>query len=293
MKRPANILHLLLATVLFVLTAACTKTSTYSEQDRPDNVPESAIWSGGPDGGEWIEFVERHGGMYRYRIYRDCDGSLLLDADFRLTGSTRPEYSGWEKSVCCFEELDGGVFNLSFARKTEGQDSCYVLQATDLPYGGYYRQIGQLCIKHPVTFWDWHDQQPVVIYNDSIHDSVTTVCRNDSSVNEVVMFVITDKSSERFQVIAFSGNSDSIFAKGWIEKSRHITVYPKTEDEIVFYKQADFDSETVAKYRIEELPEVMSVLDFDVAEWLYVEYTHADTIRNGWIPPCWYSSNPY
>ena len=110
MKRPANILHLLLATVLFVLTAACTKTSTYSEQDRPDNVPESAIWSGGPDGGEWIEFVERHGGMYRYRIYRDCDGSLLLDADFRLTGSTRPEYSGWEKSVCCFEELDGGVF---------------------------------------------------------------------------------------------------------------------------------------------------------------------------------------
>lgn len=50
--------------------------------ERPVNVPAQAIWKGGHDGGHWIELVNMKNDTIRFRIYRDFDGALILDADF-------------------------------------------------------------------------------------------------------------------------------------------------------------------------------------------------------------------
>lgn len=51
---------------------------------RSENVPKTAIWSGGCDGGHWFEQVGRISvnNRYRIRIYNDYDGNLELDAEF-------------------------------------------------------------------------------------------------------------------------------------------------------------------------------------------------------------------
>lgn len=52
--------------------------------ERPVNVPISSVWIGGCDDGNWIELVENNSIYYRFRIYRDWDGELELDAKFKL-----------------------------------------------------------------------------------------------------------------------------------------------------------------------------------------------------------------
>ena len=50
--------------------------------ERPVNVPVSAVWQGGCDGGNWMELVDIKDDTIRLRIYRDWNGELILDADF-------------------------------------------------------------------------------------------------------------------------------------------------------------------------------------------------------------------
>jgi hypothetical protein len=53
-----------------------------SDPDKPLNVPTSAIWAGDCDGGNWIELVDIKKDTVRFRIYRDWNGELILDANF-------------------------------------------------------------------------------------------------------------------------------------------------------------------------------------------------------------------
>jgi hypothetical protein len=70
--------------------------------EKPTNVPASAVWKGGCDGGSWIELVSIKEDKIRFRIYRDWNGKLILDADFengdcdsfRLTETNWTEYAG-------------------------------------------------------------------------------------------------------------------------------------------------------------------------------------------------------
>ena len=50
--------------------------------EKPANVPVSAVWKGGCDGGNWVELVDIKADTIRLRIYRDWNGDLILDADF-------------------------------------------------------------------------------------------------------------------------------------------------------------------------------------------------------------------
>jgi len=52
------------------------------EWEKPANVPVSAIWKGGCDGGNWVELVDIKADTIRFRIYSDWNGDLILDADF-------------------------------------------------------------------------------------------------------------------------------------------------------------------------------------------------------------------
>jgi hypothetical protein len=50
--------------------------------DKPKNVPDKAIWKGGCDGGNWVELISIDKQKIRFKIYRDWNGELILDADF-------------------------------------------------------------------------------------------------------------------------------------------------------------------------------------------------------------------
>lgn len=52
------------------------------EPQRVGQVPASALWIGGCDGGYWIDFVGQKDDRCRFRIYQDWSGDLRMDADF-------------------------------------------------------------------------------------------------------------------------------------------------------------------------------------------------------------------
>ena len=74
--------------------------------ERPDSVPKEAIWKGDCDGGNWIELVNIDKDNVRFRIYRDWNGDLILDADFKYENCQlfRLTESNWSNHVAYFDE---------------------------------------------------------------------------------------------------------------------------------------------------------------------------------------------
>jgi hypothetical protein len=72
--------------------------------EKPKNVPIEAIWKGGCDGGNWIELVSIENEKVRFRIYRDWNGELILDADFiyKDCNTFRLTKLNWSKQVAYF-----------------------------------------------------------------------------------------------------------------------------------------------------------------------------------------------
>ena len=68
--------------------------------ERPAKVPSSAFWSGGCDGGDWIEYISNENGKYRFRIYRDWDGVLKMDTYFRVINNSEIDLEINEFNVC-------------------------------------------------------------------------------------------------------------------------------------------------------------------------------------------------
>jgi hypothetical protein len=75
----AGIIIAIVSTILFIywqFNQPCV------EPNKPNNVPASAVWKGGCDGGTWVELVDIRADTIRFRIYHDWNGNLELDADF-------------------------------------------------------------------------------------------------------------------------------------------------------------------------------------------------------------------
>lgn len=81
MKKYLIILLIIISIGVLLYWGINTKSGC-SEWEKPSVVPKAAIWSGGCDGGEWIEFVSDSCNNYRFKIYNGWDGTLLLDALF-------------------------------------------------------------------------------------------------------------------------------------------------------------------------------------------------------------------
>jgi hypothetical protein len=98
---------------------------------KPNNVPISAVWKGGCDGGSWIEFVSIKENIVRFRIYRDWNGDLLLDADFEYKncGSFRLTSSNWVK--CVGDYING---NIGIHINCEDNNKCYLEPKYPLHY---------------------------------------------------------------------------------------------------------------------------------------------------------------
>ena len=96
MKKWLYIILAIVVVSVFLYFSVTIKTNTgCPPPDRPDKVPASAVWKGDCDGGSWIELVSIEEEKIRFRAYRDWNGDLILDAnfkykdcgEFRLTGS--------------------------------------------------------------------------------------------------------------------------------------------------------------------------------------------------------------
>lgn len=75
--------------------------------ERPKQVPLSAIWKGGCDGGNWIELVDIRTDTIRLRIYRDWNGELILDADFvsENCDDLQLTKTNWNKNIDFFDGI--------------------------------------------------------------------------------------------------------------------------------------------------------------------------------------------
>ena len=77
--------------------------------EKPESVPESAIWYGECDGGNWIDFIglERNG--YVFKVFRDWDGKLIEEGVFVLNGCSGLEFSesNWSDQIAYFENNEG------------------------------------------------------------------------------------------------------------------------------------------------------------------------------------------
>ncbi len=82
---------------------------------KPTSVPKKAVWKGGCDGGHWVEWIGVKKRGYRFKIYRDWDGHLTLDTDFKLEECSGIEITqeNWKDYVTGFSGETLEIKNLS------------------------------------------------------------------------------------------------------------------------------------------------------------------------------------
>lgn len=95
---------------------------------RPVTVPKDAIWSGDCDGGNWIELVEIKNNRYRFRIYQDYNGVLLMDANFKSNcNKCSIDMYNWKNLVCCYSLSNSDSTYRLELKKNEGTgEDCYL-----------------------------------------------------------------------------------------------------------------------------------------------------------------------
>lgn len=79
-----------------------------NHNDRPENIPCTAIWKGGHDGGCWIELVNIRTDTIRFRIFNEWSGELILDADFvpNSNNNLHLTKSNWSSYVDFFDGIN-------------------------------------------------------------------------------------------------------------------------------------------------------------------------------------------
>ena len=116
-----------------------------SSPPKPNNLSDTVMWSGDCDGGNWIELVDIKDNVYRFRIYQDYDGVLLMDADFMLKNCNNKviDMENWQTRVCCYSNSMDSLVRLGI--KNIGNEDCNngYLESIYPAYGGVDWEIIQ------------------------------------------------------------------------------------------------------------------------------------------------------
>lgn len=94
-------MKLLFTSILIFLLLACEPISTYEPESRPNGIPISALWVGGPDGGVYVT-MQVVDGDYSGTIYFDSTGEVWYEGRFRYSGNTpfdaseASNYTAWD-----------------------------------------------------------------------------------------------------------------------------------------------------------------------------------------------------
>lgn len=112
--------------------------------EKPDNVPLTAVWKGDCDGGVWIDLVSIKNNKFRFRIYHDWHGELLMDSDFVFEEEKYNELldnSNWDELVCCYTHSLGPEVELRVVLRQNDNKVTLLLTSTYPAYGGSDWQI--------------------------------------------------------------------------------------------------------------------------------------------------------
>ena len=76
--------------VVFFLIACSSGSIKDNKPKKLSNIPDSAFWCGGVDGGNWyyIHSIHPHRNMATISVYSDGDGSLIMKKQFMLICNT-------------------------------------------------------------------------------------------------------------------------------------------------------------------------------------------------------------
>lgn len=80
---------------------------------RPDNVPADARWIGGCAGGNWIYMVSDSSNYYRFQVFSDWRGQLLIDTRFVPENETKIDLDSknWKERGLYYQEgMDSTVY---------------------------------------------------------------------------------------------------------------------------------------------------------------------------------------
>lgn len=92
-KFVAALLIFVIGVVLGVLASSVLRTDSSEAPERPANVPDSALWAGGVDGGMWVECSATNSGALACRVYANVTGALVEDGEFTFVPNTiRPTF---------------------------------------------------------------------------------------------------------------------------------------------------------------------------------------------------------
>lgn len=105
MKNWRDVVLIVIAPLVVLYGCATTSATDCPPPRKPNSVPDSAVWEGKCDGGNWIELVSAlKGERFRFRIYEARRGDLLLDADFehRDCDAFRLTEANWTEHIISF-----------------------------------------------------------------------------------------------------------------------------------------------------------------------------------------------
>lgn len=127
---------------------------------------------------------------------------------------------------------------------------------------------------------------------DIPHGKITKYVQNDIKEEDFVMFDLLQKQDSMYYVVAYSGLTDRILAKGWISKNNHLDIYFSAYDrDLVIYKNANDRKKKMFSDK-EYLFDNIEVLDFE-NNWLKIKFNYKGRSYNGWLPPELQCANPY
>jgi hypothetical protein len=106
--------------VSFSVMMGCVQSDSEAPPKRPTEVPASAVWAGGPDGGSWIDCKSGSAkDVYECRIYGDPKGTLWAAGNYLLRSSSWNEQRGsadysepGEAAPMVFNFFDGTIIHL-------------------------------------------------------------------------------------------------------------------------------------------------------------------------------------
>lgn len=128
---------------------------------------------------------------------------------------------------------------------------------------------------------------------DIPHGNITKYVQNDIEEEDFVMFDLLQKQDSMYYVIAYSGLTNQILAKGWISQNTNLGVYSAAYGDLhcSLYKMPFNRKQIIITEKVYNTNSY-EVLDFD-GKWLKVRAKINNKFYVGWMPPEMQCANPY
>ena len=128
---------------------------------------------------------------------------------------------------------------------------------------------------------------------DIPHGKITKYVQNNIEEEDFVMFDLLQKQDSMYYIIAYSGLTDHILAKGWISQNTNLGVYSAAYGDLhcSLYKTPFNRKQIIITEKVYN-PNMYEVLDFD-GKWLKVRTKINNKFYVGWLPPEMQCANPY